>query len=203
MTLYILRHGETDFNRRGIVQGSGVDTDLNELGQQQAQAFYNAYQNIDFQLVVTSKLKRTHQTALPFIARDIPWVQTEDINEISWGEHEGLEGTEERRAVYWQVIEHWKTGNFEAALPGGESAAALNTRVRRFFDWLKTRPEERILVATHGRTLRCMVTMMKDVGPAAMEGMPHANTGCYIVHLREDGQFEFELENDTSHLLKG
>ncbi|MEY4709285.1 MAG: hypothetical protein RIS28_417 [Bacteroidota bacterium] len=48
-TMYIIRHGETNYNRLGIVQGSGVDTDINELGQQQADAFYQAYKHIPFQ----------------------------------------------------------------------------------------------------------------------------------------------------------
>ena len=39
-TIYLIRHGETDFNRQGIVQGSGVDSDLNELGLAQAEAFF-------------------------------------------------------------------------------------------------------------------------------------------------------------------
>jgi probable phosphoglycerate mutase len=37
--IYLIRHGETDYNRMGVVQGSGIDADLNELGQRQAQAF--------------------------------------------------------------------------------------------------------------------------------------------------------------------
>jgi probable phosphoglycerate mutase len=39
-TIYLIRHGETDYNRRGVVQGSGVDSDLNEMGQAQATAFF-------------------------------------------------------------------------------------------------------------------------------------------------------------------
>ncbi|MFM8374363.1 MAG: histidine phosphatase family protein, partial [Bacteroidota bacterium] len=39
MHVYFIRHGETDFNRQGIIQGRGVDSDLNETGRQQARAF--------------------------------------------------------------------------------------------------------------------------------------------------------------------
>ncbi|HEY0898299.1 MAG TPA: histidine phosphatase family protein, partial [Sphingobacteriaceae bacterium] len=61
-TLYIIRHGETELNRRGIVQGRGMNTDLNELGKKQAEAFYQAYFHIPFDKIYTSTLKRTHQT---------------------------------------------------------------------------------------------------------------------------------------------
>jgi len=40
-TIYFIRHGETEYNKLGIVQGSGVDSELNENGRAQAQAFYN------------------------------------------------------------------------------------------------------------------------------------------------------------------
>jgi len=104
MTLYILRHGETEFNRLGIVQGSGVDTDLNETGIGQSRAFFETYQEIDFQLVVTSKLRRTHQTVRHFLEKEIPWIQTEDINEMSWGDQEGKSNSPERAAIYkWMI----------------------------------------------------------------------------------------------------
>jgi len=199
MTLYILRHGETDFNRLGIVQGSGVDTELNETGREQARAFFDTYQEIDFQLVVTSKLRRTHQTVQGFIDKKIPWVQIGNLNEISWGDHEGQPATPERSAVFQRMLQEWKNGNLDAAMPNGETARQLGERVAHFIEWLKNRPEKRILVATHGRTMRCLVTMLKGLGPADMEGVPHSNTGLYVIHFQND-EFVFELENDTSHL---
>jgi broad specificity phosphatase PhoE len=199
MTIYIIRHGETEYNRLGIVQGSGVNSDLNDTGTQQAKAFFNAYQHIDFELIVTSKLKRTHQTVAHFIERDIPWIQRGDINEISWGDHEGLSSTPERHAMFQAMLKEWKKGNLDASLPGGETARQLTERLQIFIEWLKTRSEKQILVATHGRTMRCLVTLLKGIGQGEMEGVPHLNTGCYLVHYR-DGQFVFELENDTSHL---
>lgn len=39
--IYLIRHGETDYNRMRVVQGSGIDADLNELGNKQARAFLN------------------------------------------------------------------------------------------------------------------------------------------------------------------
>jgi probable phosphoglycerate mutase len=182
MTLYILRHGETDFNRRGIVQGSGVDTDLNETGREQARAFFETYQEIDFQLVVTSKLRRTHQTVAGFLEKETPWIQTSDLDEISWGDHEGQPGARERIAVYEWMISEWQRGNLDASLPNGETARQLFERVGRFIEWLKTRPEQRILVATHGRTMRCLIALLKSWELEEMEQVAHSNTGLYVIH---------------------
>ena len=58
-TIYLIRHGETDYNRRGVVQGSGIDSDLNEMGRAQAMAFFQAYQHVPFAKLYISGLK-TH-----------------------------------------------------------------------------------------------------------------------------------------------
>lgn len=200
MTLYILRHGQTELNRLNIVQGSGVDSELNEMGYAQAKAFYEAHQHVDFDLVVTSKLRRTHQTVQGFLDKNIPWEQTSDVNEISWGVHEGQHSTPEQTERYRKMIADWQSGNLDASIESGESARQLLDRIQRFVDWVKTRPEKRILVATHGRAIRGLITCLKGLPATAMEDMEHSNTGLYVAHLQPDGTWEFELENDTSHL---
>ncbi len=47
-TLYIVRHGQTDLNKRGIIQGRGMDTDLNDEGRKQAAQFFNTYKSVPF-----------------------------------------------------------------------------------------------------------------------------------------------------------
>lgn len=55
--IYLIRHGETAYNRLGMVQGSGIDSDLNALGQQQAQSFFEYYKDLNFDKIYTSKLR--------------------------------------------------------------------------------------------------------------------------------------------------
>ena len=199
MNLFFIRHGETEFNRLGIVQGSGVDSDLNDLGRQQAAAFYQYYQQEPFDLVVTSALKRTHQTAAGFLDKGLPWIIKPEINEINWGLNEGKPHTPESTEIYRNVINEWKKGNFQAAFPGGESAAALGARLNVFIEWLHTRPAQQVLVVSHGRTMRALITLLKDKALTEMEGVPHANTACYSARLHK-GKFEFFMENDLRHL---
>jgi broad specificity phosphatase PhoE len=200
MTLYILRHGQTELNRLNIVQGSGVDSELNDIGYAQAKAFYEAHQHIDFDLIVTSKLRRTHQTVQGFLDKNIPWEQTADVNEISWGIHEGQHQSPEQNERYQKMIAEWQSGNLDASIEEGESARQLLERIERFIAWVKTRPERRILVATHGRAIRGLITSLKGLPPNSMEDTVHSNTGLYVAHLQADGSWQFELENDTSHL---
>lgn len=197
-TIYFVRHGETDFNRRRIVQGSGIDSELNDLGHRQAKAFFDHYQDIPFEVVITSKLQRTHQTAAHFIDSGIPWEQTADINEINWGVHEGKSSEPWMIEAYKNLIDEWGKGNFTASLEEGESAKALAERCQRFVDSLPGRPEKNLLVVSHGRALRCLMCCVKGQHLREMENYRHSNTGLFKVHW--DGKYTVELENDTRHL---
>ncbi len=198
-TIYFVRHGETDFNRMGIVQGSGVDSDLNETGRQQANAFYQSYQDLPLDLIITSSLKRTYQTIQPFLASRIPMLKDARINEINWGDHEGKKSEPWMIKAYQEMIAEWGRDNFSARLSNGESAAELADRLQRFLDDLVQRSENHILVCTHGRTLRCMMCLVKGQHLREMESYRHSNTGLFKVQWAA-GQFEVELENDTRHL---
>lgn len=196
---FFVRHGETELNRLGIVQGSGVDTDLNATGHHQAMLLYRKYGTTPFDLVITSRLKRTHQTVTPFLETGIPWIQTTLIDEISWGEHEGHPGTPEHIARYNAMIRSWAHGNLHACLPGGESAHSLIDRVDRFVMDLRSKAEKRILICTHGRTLRCLITRLKGGAPSDMEKVTHANTGVFRVRW-VSGVATVLSENDLTHL---
>lgn len=199
--IYLIRHGETELNRLRIVQGSGVDSSLNDTGRAQAKAFFDKYQNVDFEVVITSNLQRTHQTVQHFLAQDIPWIKTGDINEISWGIREGKAGTPESIAEYQALTKAWSNGDLDARLEEGESAQEMITRLSRFIEFLKNRPEKRILICSHGRAMRCLLSLMKGLGMHEMDNQKHSNTGLYRMQLIAN-QFIFDLENDTSHIIK-
>ncbi len=197
--LYIVRHGETDYNKQKIVQGSGVDTSLNDTGKAQAQAFFHKYQSIPFELLITSKLKRTQETMSPFISQGLVWEQYAEINEMNWGIHEGKKSTPSMNQDYKNLMDHWRNGNFDARLEQGESANELQQRIQKFVNKIKTRPEQNILICSHGRAMRCLMCVLKQEPLQQMEFYNHSNTGLYLA--RFDGStFHFELENDTSHL---
>lgn len=201
-TIYFVRHGQTDFNKKGIIQGSGVDSDLNETGRQQAQSFFEYYKNEDFDLLICSVLKRTFQTIAPFEALGIPYKAMAEINEMGWGVMEGQTVTPAMKVTYQEMIRQWGTGNFDSRLENGESARELSDRLSRFLDILKKMPEKKILVCTHGRSLRCLMTLLKGQHLREMEGYSHSNTGLFLVkYIAADDHFDVVYENDTTHLL--
>ncbi len=198
-TIYFIRHGQTEMNRLKIVQGSGVDSDLNEFGRMQAQAFFDFYKNHDFELVISSALKRTIQTVEPFLYKKIPFESWAEINEINWGIHEGRKAEPWMIESYNKMVGQWAIGNFDASLKDGESARQLADRIGLFLENIKKRTEKSILVCTHGRTLRCLMCLVKGQHLREMESYTHSNTGLFKVHWKSR-KFIVELENDTSHL---
>ncbi|MEM9991930.1 MAG: histidine phosphatase family protein [Bacteroidota bacterium] len=198
-SIYFIRHGETELNRLKIVQGGGVDASLNDTGRTQAQAFYNTYRAIPFEAVLTSTLKRTHETVAPFLENGLPWEQFSEIDEMSWGEHEGKAGTPAMREEYLQLTAAWSSGDYSARIKGGESAEELAVRVQRFIELLKVRPEQCLLVCAHGRLMRCLICLLKGQALSNMQQFQHANTGLYQVQFVEDS-FHFLRDNDTTHL---
>lgn len=200
MTLYIIRHGETDLNRMNIVQGSGVDSDLNNIGRKQAYLFYQYYKNIAFDYIVTSALKRTHQTVEPFLLRGgAEWVQMPELNEISWGIHEGKAGGEDAKRRYEEMMKGWLNGNYHTRIEGGESAWELAERAQKSVEYLHQLNAKNVLLCTHGRTLLCLMTLLQDEPLKLMQKYTHANTGLYKLH-RIEKEFHIELANDVTHL---
>lgn len=197
--IYIIRHGETDYNRKRIVQGSGIDSDLNAQGHHQSELFFKAHEHIDFDIVITSRLKRSIQTVQPFISKGIDHLSTESINEIGWGIHEGKSGDISLKESYQRLITQWTSGNLDARVEGGESASELIRRCNRFVRYLQAIQYNQILVCTHGRTLRCLMCLIKGQEMAEMEKYHHSNTGLFQVHFIEP-VFHVIRENDTSHL---
>lgn len=197
--IYIIRHGETELNRRRIVQGRGVDASLNETGRAQGRAFYDYYGAVDFEVVLTSTLRRTHETVAPFLEKGVAWEQHPEIDEISWGDSEGKPGTPESIAAYRAMVKAWQAGDFDHRLPNAESAREMGERVQRFVDALRERPERAVLVCAHGRLMRALICVLEGCSLTEMENIHHANTGLYLVRQHETG-FRIELRNDTRHL---
>jgi probable phosphoglycerate mutase len=197
---YIIRHGETEFNKLGIVQGSGVDMPLNQLGVAQAQKFYDYYKEIKFKKIYTSSLIRTQQSVLPFIEVGYPYKAIPALNEISWGVYEGKPQNEEERKVYGEVVNSWNTGNYNARILGGESALDLQLRQLTFIQFLKQQADDCVLIAMHGRALKCFLCTLLELPLSEMDSFEHRNLCLYI--LEYDGKKFKVIKNcDTTHLM--
>jgi len=199
MEVFFIRHGETECNRLGIVQGCGIDSDLNENGWLQGKSFFDRYQDHGFELVITSHLKRSIQTVSHFASLGIPFLQDTRLREIGWGEHEGKAGEPELMEKYHRIIQCWASGQYEARPHGGESAEELGKRISDFAGDLLKRPEKKILVCTHGRTLRALICRLNGQPLSDMEKIEQKNTGLYRF-IRHPERWQMVESHNTLHL---
>ncbi len=200
-TIYLTRHGETEYNKQGIIQGSGVDSDLNETGLRQAELFYEHYGHISFDKIYTSALKRTYQSVRHFIEKkNIPHEKMAGLNEIMWGKYEGKPTNPNWRAEYFEMIAQWENGNLEHRVPGGENPIELQQRQKPALEHiLNQTPEQQILICMHGRAMRSFLCLMMDKHLSQMDSFGHRNLGLYIIEYNA-GQFSIIKENSDEHL---
>lgn len=198
--IYIIRHGQTDFNLRGIVQGSGVDSSLNDTGREQARAFFEAYGQVAFDKIYTSKLVRTQESVQAFIDKGIPHEALEGLNEISWGSKEGQEITPEEDAYYHWMIEEWQKGNTFQRIEGGESPDDVVKRQQVALQHIMKQEEERtILICMHGRAMRILLCQLLNYPLHGMDTFEHKNLCLYQLDFT-GSMFAIKKHNDTNHL---
>ncbi len=200
-TLYIVRHGETEQNKKGIVQGRGVDSVLNETGIKQAEFFYQHYKEYNFDQLFCSTQQRSYQTIQGFDPFGMSIIRDSRLDEINWGEHEGKAGNPELMDKYYRIIHSWSNGNYHDAALGGESAFELSQRLKSFLGDLNGMDFSKALICTHGRTIRALICLLKQQDLKHMEVVQHRNTGLYVAEWQVN-QWNVILENDSKHLDK-
>jgi len=161
--IYIIRHGETDYNLNRLVQGRGIDSSLNTKGVDQADRFFAAYQNVHFDKIYTSSLKRTRESVLGFIEKGYPCEALPGFDEIDWGDHEGEPFSPDVHNRYLNAVASWSNGNLDLKVGGGESPIDVLTRQQFAMTEVMKREEEKtVLIATHGRAMRILICWYRD-----------------------------------------
>jgi len=197
--LYIIRHGQTDFNKNKIIQGRGVNSNLNDEGRNQALRFFEMYQHLPFQKIYTSTLVRTHQTVAHFLEKGIPHESHPALDEFDWGIHEGMKTSAELKKSFDEITEAWRNGFLDQGPPKGETPLQVMARQKEFWKHWLASEEELVLICMHGRCMRVFLSWLTGRGLEAMDSFDHNNTCLY--HGWWDGeQLQLMKENDLSHL---
>ncbi|MFA5625615.1 MAG: histidine phosphatase family protein [Bradymonadales bacterium] len=144
LELWLLRHGQTHANANGILAG-WLDTELTDLGIEQAKAVRPKLDAISFQAVYSSDLKRTVDTAR--LAYGEP-IQDKRLRETHFGDYEGMYILKIDPLCLWEL---YTFGDFSA--PNGESKSQTRDRVVEFINELAP---GRYLVVCHGAVIRIL-----------------------------------------------
>jgi len=198
--LYIIRHGQTDHNAKGIVQGKGVNLPLNNLGRTQAQQFFDTYKDVPFDGLFASSLLRAQQSIELFRNTNVPFEICSDLDEISWGKMEGQINTSENDTNFQQMLKDWSNGKIHEKFLDGESPFELQQRQMKFIQQFLNSSHKKVLIATHGRFIRAFMCTLTGTDLSQMESFHHQNLCLYKVNYLEDETFKIELHCDIRHL---
>jgi alpha-ribazole phosphatase/probable phosphoglycerate mutase len=150
MKIYVTRHGQTDYNKKRMMQGLS-DIPLNDVGIAQAKARRESIGDIEFDAVYASPLIRAVKTAeiIGNVTED-QVIKDERIIEANFGKYElmGYYSTGLKMMAYWSFPEIFP------APEGVETIRQMRDRTASFLEELKKKDYENVLVACHGGIIR-------------------------------------------------
>lgn len=180
MKIFITRHGETDWNKEGKMQGL-TDIELNATGINQAIETKKKLKNINFDLCISSPLKRASKTAEIIIGNKCKMVYDDLLIERCLGDYEGKNPNEKRinHSKYWD----YKTNCSEDHV---EPLQTLLKRGKIFIDKLKNEYSsyQNILIVSHGSLIKALYYNLKGFDD---------NIDFFSFFLKNCEVFEYEI----------
>lgn len=164
--IYLVRHGQSQANSKGIWQGAQIDTPLTELGRTQAQ---NTKRHLEeegavFSAVYSSPLLRAGETA-GIIAPNQNITFDSRLKEFDYGIWDGMYWQDilERYSEFFDASENLLPNSWEVT--GGETYDEVKERLQQFFDELTDKhPDESVLVVSHGFTIKLILDLFLNIG---------------------------------------
>ena len=200
MKLYIIRHGQTDWNIAKKIQGR-QDIPLNERGHFQAQCLGKAMENRPITAVFSSPQIRAMETAIAVASpAGVPVIPVRDLMEINYGVWEGK--TEEEllrddRALY----EAWWSHPAETAPPEGESINQVNERCRQAWKEIKPQLTGDAAIVAHGGLMAHYMEQLLGSESIAGSTVAHNASITTIEYEPETERFVLVEFDDYKHLL--
>lgn len=204
MRLYLVRHGETESNRRGLALGQD-DVPLNEHGLWQAQRLGEALAGKMLTAVYSSPLQRALSTASAIAApHDLEVRVEERLIEMDVGEADGLT-IPEVRSRYPDFLKMWASDEGpEQRMPGGESLVEVQERAWSAIEEMATRygGEEEVAAVTHNFVILSVLTRVLGIELAGFRRLRHAVGAIALLEFGPKRVMAVRL-NDTCHLEGG
>lgn len=198
--IYLVRHGETYYNEKNLIQGRQIDAELNKTGKQQAADLVPWFQDVPVGQVYCSSLVRTQQTAKPILElKNIPYSYHPELDELDYGDFEG-QSIREDNQPYHDLRNSWIQGDISRQAPNGESPLDVLHRADPASKKLiRDSQNDHILFMIHGRLLRILLSHWLGYGLERMQEIKHANTAINILEFQNDAFTPVRL-HITDHL---
>lgn len=200
MKIHITRHGQTDWNVEGRMQGS-KNSNLTEQGKQDALNLGNSLKDTEIDCIYTSPLTRAYDTALLINGdRDIPVEVHENLKEMNFGIWEGMHSDDVIREYKDEHYKFWNEPHLYTPIDG-ETFEELIKRVKiTLNDITNQNKGENILLVTHTIVIKAIYTIVKDYELKDFWNPPYIKNTCLTILEYNEDSYNFILEADTSHV---
>ena len=200
LTIYLTRHGLTEWNVNRRMQGWG-NGELTEKGIKDAKALGKRLKEVPIDKVYSSSSKRAYETAQYIIGdRDISLIQMDDLREINFGDWDGRI-REEIEAEYPDEFKvFWETPHLYNRNSGETFEHVRKRAIRALEHIIEENKEGTILIVTHSIFLRVLMTYIKDIPLSdVFKSTPPGNTSLFKLEVT-DGELKLIFENDMQHV---
>lgn len=204
-TLLIVRHGQTEWNALGRIQGAS-NTPLNAIGIEQARRIARRLATTPVAAVYSSDLSRAADTARIIRERfaaagEVPLRLSPRLREIAYGDWEGRT-REELEATGWgDALRRWQAGCRGPLPEGAETREQADARIDEFLACVVPRHAgETVVIVGHGGTLRLMLCRLLGLPPERWGRVRLANTSLSKAVLAPGRRPSVPFVNDTAHL---
>jgi probable phosphomutase (TIGR03848 family) len=156
--LFLIRHGENDYSKKGKMAGRMPGIHLNDRGKQQAQDLAKVFVNVPIKAVYSSPLERAVETAEPIAhARGLKIMKDPGLLESDVGKWQGQSIRRLALSKYWKIVQRSPS---RAGHPGGETFLETQTRIVSTIDAIcaKHKPQEIIVCVFHADPLKLAVS---------------------------------------------
>lgn len=200
LTVYVIRHGETEANKNGVFQGH-LDVPLSKKGYMQAERVAEALKDVRFDAVYSSDLSRAYETARAIMRyHNCSLIADQRLREVNGGLLQGLTDLEITER-FPEFRKEFVESRYTARRPGGESFADLDERVQRamadLLSWNQDKPEATICVVSHGGAIRSILKLAEPDPEFSRAVVGN----CSISVLRHDGEgWKILKVSDCGHL---
>lgn len=200
MKLYITRHGETEWNKEGKMQG-WQNSNLTEKGIANAKKLGEHLSQISFDRIYCSPLGRAVDTAKYIRGdRDTEILLMDALKEMGFGTWEGMEHEVIEEQYQTQRNHFWNKPQLYEPIDG-ESFEQLFHRVKAALDEVIANADgENFLIVSHAVTIKAIYAILRDTPLADLWGPPFLYDTCLTILEVIDNDIKFILEADVSHL---
>lgn len=199
--IYFVRHAEAQGNVEEFFQGR-IDCDISKKGSVQLEYLAKRFENINYDVIYTSPLKRAVATAEAVNRRlRLPLNKREDIIEINGGVWEGMLWTDIEKEY---PAEHnlWKNDMKRFSIKDGENMTQVYERMKAAVDDIvKKNIGKTIVVVSHGCALRNYLSFAEFGSPDRLGDVGWSdNTAVSLIEYDDEAKPKIIFKNDSSHL---